>query len=141
MSHSDRPTLRHETPALIAALSDSALRHASSTAIFQHGKAYASCGAVQVLSEESGNTPAIYAEVTGTDTYAADVWLGTCRRADDAREDRLNVRYRASSRAAGFGHERALLAGSFRVVQPHPATDRDRVPGRGDIRSDTSGRS
>ena len=71
MSHFDRPTLHHETPALIAALSYSALRHASSTAIFQRGRAYASCGAVWVLSAESVNTPAIYAEVTGTDTYAA----------------------------------------------------------------------
>jgi hypothetical protein len=31
---------------------------------------------VRVLSEESGDTPAIYAEVTGTDTYAAEVRSG-----------------------------------------------------------------
>jgi hypothetical protein len=45
MSHFDRPTLHHESLALIAALSYSALRHAISTTIFQHGKAYAGCGA------------------------------------------------------------------------------------------------
>ena len=121
MSHSDRPTLRYETPALIAALSYSALRHASSTAIFQRGKAYAGCGAVRVLSEESGDTPAIYAAVTGTDTYAAEVWRGICRRADDAREDRLNVRYRASSRAAGFGHELSVATVSNPALQLNPS--------------------
>jgi hypothetical protein len=43
--------------------------------------------------------------------------------------------------ASSRGHERALLAGSFRVVQPRPATDSDAALVRCDIRSDTSGRS
>ena len=65
----------HETPALIAALSDSALCRASSAAIFQRGKTYATSGAVQVLSEEPGDTPAIYAQVAGSDTYETEVWI------------------------------------------------------------------
>src|SRR5574337_1564431 len=58
MSNTEPPTPHHETPALIAALSDGALRRASSAAIFQRGKTYATSGAVQVLSEEPGDTPA-----------------------------------------------------------------------------------
>jgi hypothetical protein len=69
MSNTEPPTPHHETPALIAALSDSALRRASSAAIFQRGKTYATSGAVQVLSEEPGDTPAIYAQVAGSDTH------------------------------------------------------------------------
>jgi hypothetical protein len=38
MSNTEPPTPHHETPALIAALSDSALRRVSSAAIFQRGK-------------------------------------------------------------------------------------------------------
>lgn len=75
MSNTEPPTPHHETPALIAALSDSALRRASSAAIFQRGKTYAGSGAVQVLSEEPGDTPAIYAQVTGGDIYATEVWI------------------------------------------------------------------
>lgn len=75
MSNTEPPTPHHETPALIAALSDSALRRASSAAIFQRGKTYATSGAVQVLSEEPGDTPAIYAQVTGSDTYETEVWI------------------------------------------------------------------
>jgi len=75
MSNTEPPTPHHETPALIAALSDSALRRASSAAIFQRGKTYATSGAVQVLSEEPGDTPAIYAQVAGSDTYETEVWI------------------------------------------------------------------
>jgi uncharacterized Zn finger protein len=77
-------TQHHETPALVAALSDSALRRASNSAIFQRGRTYASSGAVDVASEEPGDTPAIYATVTGTEPYATEVWIhegevgGTC---------------------------------------------------------------
>ena len=75
MSNTEPPTPHHETPALIAALSDSALRRASSAAIFQRGKTYSSSGAVQVLSEEPGDTPAIYAQVAGSETYETEVWI------------------------------------------------------------------
>ena len=75
MSNTEPPTPHHETPALIAALSDNALRRASSAAIFQRGKTYATSGTVQVLSEEPGDTPAIYAQVAGSDTYETEVWI------------------------------------------------------------------
>jgi hypothetical protein len=73
-----------ETPSLVAALSDSALRRASSSATFQRGSTYASSGAVEVRSEERGDTPAIYATVNGTEPYSTEVWFhdgevgGTC---------------------------------------------------------------
>lgn len=75
MSNTEPPTPHLETSALIAALSDSALRRASSAAVFQRGKTYATSGAVQVLSEEPGDTPAIYAQVAGSDTYETEVWI------------------------------------------------------------------
>jgi hypothetical protein len=70
-------TQHHETPALVAALSDSALRRASNSAIFQRGRTCASSGAVDVASEEPGDTPVIRATVTGTGTepYATEVWI------------------------------------------------------------------
>jgi tetratricopeptide (TPR) repeat protein len=71
--HSAPTVLHHETPALIAALSDSALRRASSAAIFQRGKTYASGGAVQVCSETDDGTPAVCATVVGTETYSTEV--------------------------------------------------------------------
>ena len=73
-----------EGTAFVAALSDSALRSASSSAVFQRGLTYASSGAVEVTSEEPGSTPAIFATVTGTEPYATEVWVhdgevgGTC---------------------------------------------------------------
>jgi uncharacterized Zn finger protein len=73
-----------ETPAEVVALSDGALRHASSSAIFQRGRTYASSGAVDVTSEEPGYTPAIYATVSGIEPYSTEVWIhdgevgGTC---------------------------------------------------------------
>jgi len=77
-------TSNEQPPSLIASLSDGALRRASSSAIFQRGKTYASSGAVEVQSEESGDTPAIYATVNGTQPYSTEVWVhdgelgGTC---------------------------------------------------------------
>lgn len=73
-----------ETPSLVAALSDSALRRASSSATFQRGSTYASSGAVEVQAEEPGDTPAIHATVNGTEPYSTEVWIhdgevgGTC---------------------------------------------------------------
>ena len=75
MSNTEPPTPHQETAALIAALSDNALRRASSAAIFQRGKTYATSGAVQVQSEEPGDTPAIYAQVIGGNTYETEVWI------------------------------------------------------------------
>ena len=69
MSNTEPPTPHHETPALIAALSDSALCRASSAAIFQRGKTYATSGAVQVLSEEPGLDLSKLARPTSTWTY------------------------------------------------------------------------
>lgn len=75
--------------ARVEALSDDALRHASNKAIFQRGRTYASAGTVAVSSEESGDTPAIYATVTGSEPYATEVWIhegevsGTCDCAND----------------------------------------------------------
>ena len=84
MSDIPSTAMHHETPALVAALSDRALRGASSAAIFQRGRIYANSGAVDVMSEEPGDTPAIYATVTGTEPYSTEVWIhdgevgGTC---------------------------------------------------------------
>jgi uncharacterized Zn finger protein len=64
-----------EIPSLVAALSDSALRSASSSATFQRGRTYASSGAVEVQSEEPGDTPAIHATVNGTEPYSTEVWV------------------------------------------------------------------
>lgn len=66
---------QHETASLVVALGDSALRSASSSATFQRGRTYASSGAVEVQSEEPGDTPAIYATVNGTEPYSTDVWV------------------------------------------------------------------
>jgi len=55
MSNTNRPTGHDETPTLIAALSDSALRRTSSAATRQRGKAYAGSLAVRVLFEESAS--------------------------------------------------------------------------------------
>src|SRR5205814_626668 len=68
-------TQSNETSALVAALSDGALRGASSSAIFQRGQTYAASGAVEVSREEPGDTPAIYATVTGTEPYRTEVWI------------------------------------------------------------------
>jgi hypothetical protein len=57
------------------ALSDVSLRQASSAAIFQRGKAYATSGAVEVLDEDPMPEPALHAQVTGTDTYSTEVWI------------------------------------------------------------------
>ena len=64
-----------EAPSLVAALGDSALRRASSSAIFQRGMSYASSGAVEVRSEELGDTPTIHATVNGTEPYSTEVWV------------------------------------------------------------------
>ncbi|MBI2319352.1 MAG: SWIM zinc finger family protein [Betaproteobacteria bacterium] len=61
--------------ALANALSDIALQRASSAAIFRRGRTYASSGAVEVLAEDTNPTPAIHAQVTGTDIYTTDVWI------------------------------------------------------------------
>ena len=64
-----------EAPSLVAALGDSALRRASSSAIFQRGMTYASSGAVEVRSEKPGDTPTIHATVNGTEPYSTEVWV------------------------------------------------------------------
>ena len=58
-----------------AALGDAALEQASSAAIFQRGRTYASAGAVQVLSEDPMPEPALHARVAGTELYATEVWI------------------------------------------------------------------
>ena len=59
----------------VCALCDASLRQASSAAIFQRGKAYATSGAVEVLDEDPMPEPALHARVTGTETYTAEVWI------------------------------------------------------------------
>ncbi len=60
---------------LLTALSDAALRRASSAAIFQRGQAYARSDVVQVLEEETGQMPAARATVMGTQPYEVEVWV------------------------------------------------------------------
>ncbi|SHN28940.1 SWIM zinc finger domain-containing protein [Rhizobacter sp. OV335] len=64
-----------DTATWAAALDDSALRRASSSAIFQRGKTYAGSGAVDVTEEERGDSPSIRATITGTSPYATEVWI------------------------------------------------------------------
>lgn len=61
--------------ALLSALSDSALRRASSLAIFQRGSAYAQSDVVHELEEASGQMPAVRATVMGTQPYEVEVWV------------------------------------------------------------------
>ena len=57
------------------ALGDASLRRASSPAIFQRGKAYATSGSVEVVAEDPLPEPALRAEVTGTEVYTTEVWI------------------------------------------------------------------
>ena len=57
------------------ALGDASLRDASSPAIFQRGKAYATSGSVEVVAEDPLPEPALRAEVTGTEIYTTEVWI------------------------------------------------------------------
>ncbi|MBE0549653.1 MAG: SWIM zinc finger family protein [Rubrivivax sp.] len=59
----------------VRALSDASLRQASSAAIFQRGKAYATSGAVEVVDEDPMPEPALHAQVTGTETCTTEVWI------------------------------------------------------------------
>jgi len=61
--------------AFVLALSDAALLRNSSRGIFQRGQTYARSGAVDVTRQESGETPAIYATVQGTEPYETEVWI------------------------------------------------------------------
>lgn len=56
-------------------MSDASLKQASSAAIFQRAKAYATSGAVEVVDEDPLPEPALHAQVTGTDTYTTEVWI------------------------------------------------------------------
>ena len=75
----DEAPSRVQTPAWpdewVRALGDASLRQASSAAIFQRGKAYATSGAVEVLDEDPMPEPALHAQVTGTETYTTEVWI------------------------------------------------------------------
>jgi uncharacterized Zn finger protein len=71
----DLATQSSDTAAWVAALDDNALRRASSSTIFERGRTYASAGAVDVTAEESGDHPSIFATITGTMAYAAEVWI------------------------------------------------------------------
>ncbi|MGY4828505.1 SWIM zinc finger family protein [Sphaerotilaceae bacterium SBD11-9] len=66
-----------DTPdkALLAALSDAALKRASNPAIFQRGQGYAQSDAVHAIEEETGQMPAARATVMGTQPYEAEVWV------------------------------------------------------------------
>jgi len=57
------------------ALGDASLKDASSPAIYQRGKAYATSGSVEVVAEDSLPEPALRAEVTGTEIYTTEVWI------------------------------------------------------------------
>jgi uncharacterized Zn finger protein len=60
----------------VRALGDASLRQASSATIFQRGKAYATSGVVGVVDEDPMLEPALHAQVTGTETYTTEVWIG-----------------------------------------------------------------
>jgi uncharacterized Zn finger protein len=57
------------------ALSDASLRQASSSAIFQRGKTYATSGAVEVIAEDPLPEPMLHAQVLGTELYSTEVWI------------------------------------------------------------------
>jgi tetratricopeptide (TPR) repeat protein len=77
--HDDEAPSRVQAPAWpdewVRALGDASLRQASSAAIFQRGKAYATSGAVEVVNEDPMPEPALHAQVTGTETYTTEVWI------------------------------------------------------------------
>ena len=62
-------------PGWMLALGDASLKDASSSAIFQRGKAYATSGSVEVVAEDPLPEPALRAEVTGTEIYTTEVWI------------------------------------------------------------------
>ena len=66
-----------DTPdkALLAALSDAALKRASSPAILQRGQGYAQSDVVQALEEEVGLMPTARATVMGTQSDEVKVWM------------------------------------------------------------------
>ena len=57
----------------LVALGDASLRDASSPAIFQRGKAYATSGSVAVVAEDPLLGPALRAKVNGTEIYTTEV--------------------------------------------------------------------
>jgi len=61
--------------ALLTALSDAALKRASSAAILQRGQGYAQSDAVNAIEEETGQMPAARATVLGTQPYEVEVWV------------------------------------------------------------------
>lgn len=63
----------NEKLALAKLLSDAALKHASSTKIFERGETYARSGAVRVLGQQHDPVAEIHAEVDGTETYTIRV--------------------------------------------------------------------
>ncbi len=66
------------------ALSDAALKEASSATIFRRGQTYAASGAVEVTEENPLPEPALHAQVMGSEMYSTEVWIeddvlaGTC---------------------------------------------------------------
>ena len=65
----------NDADALAGALCEGNLRAASSAAIFQRGQTYARSGAVEIIRDEPGDTPAVYATITGTQAYSTEVWV------------------------------------------------------------------
>ena len=61
--------------AWIEALSDAALRQASSDAIFRRGRDYVASGAVEIIEEDPLPEPALSATVQGSQTYVTEVWI------------------------------------------------------------------
>ena len=57
------------------ALSDAALRRASSAKIFERGQTYAASGKVEITAQTKAPRFSVNATVLGTDTYSVEVWL------------------------------------------------------------------
>lgn len=81
MTDTPSPSPAHWPAAWTAALSDAALRQASSAAVFQRGKAYARSCAVEVIAEDQLPEPALRAQVSGSgsgsgsEDYSTEVWI------------------------------------------------------------------
>ena len=75
VSQATEPVSAGWPPGWMLALGDASLRDASSPAIFQRGKAYATSGSVGVVAEDPLPEPALRAQVTGTEMYTTEVWI------------------------------------------------------------------
>jgi uncharacterized Zn finger protein len=112
------------------ALSDASLKRASSAAIFQRGKAYASSGAVEVVDEDPMPEPALHAQVFGTETYATEVWIEDdavsgdcdCPNAEEGwfckHQVAVALVWRDRLAAQGAPADTAALAGQGNVKRP-----------------------